>query len=141
MEGKKTYRTAARRQIADYLDKNADRGLTVGDIMKHLQKNDADVNVSTVYRYLGKLSEEGLVNKYTADSGEMALYQFAGPMRNCENHLHMQCVECGRVIHLDCEFMEEFSEHILEHHGFLIICKGSILYGTCENCRKDAKEE
>ena len=135
MEGKKTYKTAARRQIADYLEKNADRGLTVSDIMKHLQKNDADVNVSTVYRYLGKLSDEGLVNKYTADSGDMALYQFAGPMRNCENHLHMQCVECGRVIHLDCEFMSEINEHILEHHGFSIICKGSILYGTCEKCR------
>ncbi|MBR5733290.1 MAG: transcriptional repressor, partial [Lachnospiraceae bacterium] len=112
MADKKSYRTAARTQIAEYLKNNADRALTAGDIMKHLEKNSMDVNISTVYRYLGRLSEEGTVNKYSADSGEVALYQFAQPARNCESHLHLQCVKCGKVIHLDCHFMDEINEHI-----------------------------
>ena len=139
MADKKSYRMAARTQIAEYLKNNADRALTVGDIMKHLEKNSMDVNISTVYRYLGRLSEEGTVNKYSADSGDVALYQFAQPARNCESHLHLQCVKCGKVIHLDCHFMDEINEHIEEHHGFSIICKGSILYGTCEQCRNGEK--
>ena len=71
------------------------------------------------------------------EHGDVALYQFAEPARNCDSHLHLQCVKCGKVIHLDCHFMDEINEHIEEHHGFSIICKGSILYGTCEKCRNE----
>lgn len=136
-ENKREYKTAARTHITEYLIKHADRTVTVGDIMANLQEKSLDINISTVYRYLGKLTEEGTVNKYAADKGDMAVYQYAGTAHRCDGHLHMQCTECGRVIHLDCGFMDEFAEHIREHHGFEILCRGSILYGVCKECRKE----
>lgn len=134
-DSKKNYRTAARTHITDFLKKNADRSVSVHDIMKSLEEDSFEVNISTVYRYLGKLSEEGVVNKYSSDNGEQALFQYTAPSRNCDDHLHMQCKECGRMIHLDCDFMDEITEHIMKHHGFEISCKGSVLYGICEKCR------
>lgn len=137
-DSKKTYRTAARTGIIEFLRKNADKTVTVNDIMEGLHNSELEINVSTVYRYLGKLVEEGVINKYVADKGEMAVYQYSGVKRNCNEHIHMQCKKCGRVIHLECDFMDEFSEHILKHHGFEIVCKGSILFGRCEKCRESA---
>lgn len=131
----KSYKTTARTKITEYLKSHADRTVTVNDIMKGLQNDTLDINVSTVYRYLGKLSDEGIVNKYVADKGEMAVYQYAARDRSCNDHLHLQCRNCGKIIHLDCEFMAEINEHILEHHGFSIECRGSILYGLCDECR------
>ena len=58
---------------------------------------------------------------------------------HCEEHLHLQCVKCGKIIHLECEFMDEISEHILKDHGFELQCKNSILYGMCSACQE--KEE
>ena len=68
----------------------------------------------------------------------LAKAALAEPARNCDSHIHMQCVRCGKVIHLDCHFLDEINEHIEEHHGFTIICKGSILYGMCESCKKES---
>lgn len=136
----RSYKTAARAGITEYLKTNADRTVTVGDIMKGLGGEGRGINVSTVYRYLSKLSEEGLVNKYVAGKGEMAVYQYAGASHNCSEHIHLQCRVCGRVIHLDCGFMDEIRSHILEHHGFGIECKGSILYGICEECSRTDTE-
>lgn len=134
-ERHKSYRTAARRGITEYLMENADRSVTVGDIMNGLKKDSLDINASTVYRYLSRLTEEGLVNKYMSERGDSALYQYAGKARCCSEHLHLQCKNCGRVIHLDCDFMDEITEHIMEHHGFEIVCRGSVLYGLCDRCR------
>ena len=132
---KKSYKTAARTHITEYLRQNSDRSVSAHDIMDSLSSNAMDVNISTVYRYLGRLCDEGVVHKYSSDSGEQARFQYTGPSADCDRHLHMQCSRCGRMIHLDCEFMNEITEHILEHHGFEITCRGSVLYGICEKCR------
>jgi len=51
----------------------------------------------------------------------------------------MVCECCGRLFHLDCSQLEALSEHIREHHGFLLDYKNTILYGVCAACL--AKEE
>ncbi len=137
MDEKRTYKTNARTKIMEYLQKNRERSVTVQDIMNNMTGENSEVNISTVYRYLGKLSKEGLVNKYVADKGEMALYQYAGSDSGCEHHIHMQCVKCGKILHLECGFMDTIAGHIKEHHGFDIMCKGSILYGTCDDCQEE----
>lgn len=132
----KTYKTENRTKILDYLIQNADRTVSVQDILFSLQQEDVDVNVSTIYRYLNKLSKEGTVLKYVAKKGEMAVFQYVEKNRDCTEHLHMQCSRCGKIIHLDCAFMKDISEHILTHHGFELQCSQSILFGLCQDCRR-----
>lgn len=130
---KKPYKTAAKSGIMSYIMKNQNRTLSVNDIVAGLKENEIEVNLSTVYRCLGRLETDGVITKHTDENGEMAMYQYI-PSRKCDEHLHMQCRSCGKLIHLDCDFMSEFSEHILKHHGFELCCKGSILYGICSDC-------
>ena len=95
------------------------------------------MNITTIYRYLDKLAKEGTVMKYVAEKGSQAVYQYVEMGHHCEEHLHLKCVSCGCIIHLECAFMDEIAEHILKDHGFTLQCKNSIIYGLCRECRKN----
>lgn len=129
------YVTASRKRILEFLKNNSSRTVTAADIDSYLKENDSEVNITTIYRYLDKLANEGTVMKYVTEKGGKAAYQYVELGHRCEEHLHLKCVKCGSIIHLECAFMAEISEHINKDHGFALQCKNSILYGTCKNCR------
>lgn len=128
------YATANRKKILEFLQENHNRTLTVSDIDAHLKACDSEVNLTTIYRYLDKLSQEGTVMKYVAKKGGQTVYQYVETEHHCEEHLHLQCTKCGRVFHLECHFMQEILAHVENEHGFLMQCKNSIIYGTCKEC-------
>ena len=111
--------------------------LTAADIDQYLKRNGDAVNITTIYRYLDKLATDGTVMKYVAEAGGKAVYQYVELGQHCEEHLHLKCVKCGCIIHLDCGFMDEIAEHIQKDHGFQLQCKNSILYGICKDCRRE----
>lgn len=129
------YNTAARSRILSFLKENKDRTVNANDILNCLNNQGNDVNITTIYRYLDKLTESGEVMKYIAENGTRAVFQYVGERQHCEEHLHLQCIRCGAILHLDCDFMEEISEHVLKEHGFQIQCKNSIIYGICSDCQ------
>lgn len=128
------YATASRKKILEFLKGNCDRTVTAADIALYLKQNDSEVNITTIYRYLDKLVKDGMVMKYVAEKGSQAVYQYVGQGHRCEEHLHLKCVKCGCVMHLECAFMGEIAEHIQKNHGFALQCKNSILYGVCSEC-------
>lgn len=135
MAGGSGYVTASRKKILDYLKNNSDRTVTAAGIHAYLVGSDSPVNITTIYRYLDKLAKDGTVMKYVAEKGGQAAYQYVELGHRCEEHLHLQCVCCGGIIHLECAFMNEIAEHVQADHGFTLQCKNSILYGTCKKCR------
>ena len=132
------YATANRKRILEYLQQNGSRTVTVADIDDYLRRGGSEVNVTTIYRYLDKLVRDGTLIQYTAEKGGRAAYQYVGVGHRCGEHLHLKCVRCGLIIHLECAFMDEIAEHVQKEHGFALECKNSVLYGVCENCRKKA---
>lgn len=129
------YATANRKKILEFLKENRNRTLTVADIDVYLKACESEVNITTIYRYLDKLEKEGTLMKYVAEKGSQATYQYVEAGHNCDEHLHLQCVKCGRVLHLECHFMHEILEHVEKEHGFVMQCKNSIVYGTCKECK------
>lgn len=129
-----SYQTKARQMILKYLQDNKDTSVSVVSIIDYLRANDTSTNISTVYRYLDKLVDEQVVFKYMNDNGEKAVYQYIEQNRNCHEHLHLKCISCGIVEHLDCDFMSHLNDHIMKDHGFQVECSKSILYGYCKNC-------
>ena len=99
------YATNSRRKILDFLKNNSDRTVTAADIDQYLKRNGDAVNITTIYRYLDKLATDGTVMKYVAEAGGKAVYQYVELGQHCEEHLHLKCVKCGCIIHLDCGFM------------------------------------
>ena len=128
------YNTKTRQLILDYLIRNRQHAVSASNILEHLEAEGASPNPTTVYRYLDKLAGEQRVMKYVADKGEKAVFQYVDEGRHCREHLHLKCVQCGRIYHLDCHFMDEVRAHLMAEHGFTLQCEGSVLYGLCRSC-------
>lgn len=128
------YTTITRTRILEFLTANSHKTVTVNDISNDLKEQGYEVNITTIYRFLDKLTKDGTVMKYVAEKGKQASFQYVEHGHHCEGHLHLQCVKCGEITHLECEFMDEIAKHIKEDHGFEIQCKKSIIYGICRKC-------
>lgn len=128
------YATASRKKILKFLNDNSSRTVAAADIDDYLKEQGHEVNITTIYRYLDKLAKEGTVIKYVAEKGDRAVYQYVEVGHRCEEHLHLKCVKCGSILHLECDFMDEIAEHIGKEHGFALQCKNSIIYGICREC-------
>lgn len=129
-----SYQTKARQLTISYLTEHQDTAVSAAGILEYLHEYGMKTNITTVYRFLDKLIAQGQVLKYMDEAGEKCVFQYVGEENHCHEHLHMKCIQCGKVIHLDCEFMKLFHEHIRKQHGFVMQCNKSILYGYCQNC-------
>ena len=95
---------------------------------------------STVYRLVTELYAEGTLRRFPKTEGRGWLYQYHGA-GGCSGHLHLKCVSCGKLLHLNCGMSEELLEHIEEVHRFKVDNGATVLYGLCADCRKDCPHQ
>ncbi|QSX05856.1 transcriptional repressor [Sedimentibacter sp. zth1] len=136
-----SYNTKSKKIILQYLKSNTENTVTVDDIKEYLDSVENSVNVTTIYRYLNKLFKEHYIMKYTGDLGKKATYRYVGTDSACHEHLHLQCSECGKIIHLNCEYMDKMIQHISNNHDFKIKFENTILFGKCKQCELREKRK
>jgi len=133
------YNTKQKQFILEILKSNLDKPLSPSNILSMFDKDKTNVSKSTVYRYLDNLYEEGAVNRYYNETLQAYEYQLSSKDDHCHSHLHLRCMNCGEVIHLDCGTADEFNEHIFKDHGFLIDQKNTLIVGLCNKCKGENK--
>ncbi|MDD6490059.1 MAG: Fur family transcriptional regulator [Clostridia bacterium] len=138
MNSQSGYKTKQREAILKYLVDNSDSHVTVCQIADYLSSNGNHVGVTTIYRHLEKLLEQGLVRKYTVDGSTGACFQYVQENSRCREHFHLKCEKCGCLIHLECSHLDELYEHIYDDHAFRINPFRTVFYGICKEC--SAKE-
>lgn len=136
MPEKQNYNTKSRKYILEFLESRKDCTVSAADVVNHLNSNGISVNQATVYRYLNKLSDEHRLLKFSENDNNKAVYRYIQLEQNCDGHIHIKCLKCGKIMHLECDFMQDIRHHLEEDHGFTLSCEGSILYGVCEDCKK-----
>lgn len=136
-----SYNTKQGGLILSLLQKKTGRHFTADEIISELAKDGQPVGKATVYRHLDKLIRQGAVRKYFAEEGQSACFEFIDKNGNCESHYHLKCSGCGRLIHVECGYLDELAQHVLEHHGFVISPEKTVLYGLCDKCREALDEE
>lgn len=104
-----------------YLDMHREHSFSAYDVNAYMRENGIQVNLTTIYRNLDKLTESGVIMKYKTAGDECCRYQCARPHAQCHEHIHMQCRACGKILHLECGFMEEIVRHLYEHHRLSLI--------------------
>lgn len=134
MNTSKGYNTKSKKEIMEYLVSHSEQRVSATDIITYLRDKGSRINQTTIYRNLDKMTESGEILKYKTADSESTLYQCIKNHNNCRNHLHLQCDKCGKIIHLECGFMDKISGHLLADHGFRLKCNGSMLLGTCKAC-------
>ena len=128
------YNTKQKQTLINYFNKNINKHYTIKEIVENVSLYK--IGESTVYRLINKMTEEGTIRRFRG-KGKNVLYQYVGDHRECDNHFHLKCTECGLLVHLDCEYIHSLNKHINEHHKFDIDSAQTIFYGVCSDCRKE----
>jgi Fur family ferric uptake transcriptional regulator len=87
------------------------------------------LNISTVYRTLELLKEQGLVAETDLGGGRF-LYH---PVGKAQHH-HLVCRKCGSVRDIDIDALVALREELETRHGFAAELEHIALFGTCANC-------
>ncbi len=128
----KIYKTRQKEEVLRFFEEHPDECFSAKDI---IDSPFVRVGEATVFRCLTRLTEEGLLRKYTGVGG--ALYQLSSS-ESCKGHFHLKCTGCGRVEHLDCSVIDDMSRHIAEEHSFSVDISRTVIYGLCAVCRLKA---
>ena len=97
----KEYKTKAKDYILEYIKNNKERRFSVNDIQEYLIENDININLTTIYRNLDKLSLNGILLKFKNTKEDFNVYQYNEPGAGCHEHLHIECSKCGKILHID----------------------------------------
>lgn len=134
MESKRIYNTRQKQSILDCLIERESEHVSADTIRLRLLKQGISVGLTTVYRNLDKLVEQGIAIKYQATQGGSASYQYIGENSEHSGHYHLVCLDCGDMVHLHCNIIDDFSKHIKESHDFNLDSLKTVFYGHCTSC-------
>ena len=126
-----TYMTRQQREVLRCLENCAD-GACAAELTEQLHREGARVGLTTVYRQLERLEQQGLVHKVVTDQG--ARYQYCSGAHSGRDCFLLKCERCGRIEHLDCSHLGELYSHILAEHHFRINPRRTLFYGLCQRC-------
>ena len=130
------YNTKQREAILNYITSLDGAHVTAAQIVEYFEAADFSVGRTTVYRHLERLTDNGVLRRYTADGIAGAFYQFVDNIENCHSHLHLKCENCGLLSHLVCEALDEFDQHLYDEHSFRVNNMKTVLYGKCGDCQE-----
>jgi Fe2+ or Zn2+ uptake regulation protein len=104
--------------------------VTAEDIYERLHVEMPEISLSTVYRNLKTLADEGLVS--VTDLGDGLVFEAV----EARSHHHLVCLKCKKIISLDHAYVEPFFDQI-ERQGFHLVTSHLALYGYCADCQSE----
>lgn len=131
------YNTKQREEMLTFLQSRHGEHVTVHDVCDYFAGEGVNIGMTTVYRHLDKMVDEGVVKKYTLDTSSAACYEYVDTHSECEKNgcTHLKCIKCGKLIHLHCDDLKATEKHILDEHRFLVDMTRTVIYGLCEACQ------
>ena len=130
------YITEQKTMLLTFLRSNHDEAFDVDELTAamHAAYGSKAPGKSTVYRLITKLSEDGVVKKFAKTGSRRFVYQTVAE-NDCHNHLHLKCLDCGRLIHLDEEISEELMDKVKKINDFSVDEDETVLLGKCAECK------
>jgi len=133
----KDYQTNVRNTIDECFDINYERTINFNDINNYLLERGIKVNKTTIYRYLDKLLKTEKIKRYLDEDGKQSGYILVLSDHCMNSHIHLKCVKCNKIIHLNCKFNNEMLDYISKEYKFEVDCKQTIVYGICDECKNN----
>ena len=99
-------------------------------IHAELRRRGERVGLTTVYRHLQVLSEDGQLDTIRDASGE-TLYRRC---RSEAHHHHLVCRRCGTSVEVEGRAVEQWAEKVAAEAGFTAMDHTVELFGLCSRC-------
>lgn len=129
--------TAQRRLILDALEGLCDHP-TAEELYETIKDRDPTLNLSTVYRTLRWLEQDGLVvgRRFRQDRGQQRF-----DTAIATEHSHFVCSACRQVIEFNSPLTDLMKVQFEEKHSAQIDMASVVLYGLCEDCIKANRQD
>ena len=101
------------------------------DIHAELRSAGETVGLTTVYRHLALLTEEGQLDALQTAEGELVY-------RRChsdQHHHHVVCRLCGRGTEVELPDLERWAESTAADLGYSDVTHTLEIFGVCAECR------
>lgn len=136
-----SYQTKQKKAILDFLKLNCDEPITISQISEWLRKMGIQVGMTTIYRNMDALVEQGIVKKYAMEGNAGAYFEYIGDIEQQQRQFHFRCKDCGKLLHFQSEELQLLDVYFKEQVPNKIDLGQTIFYGICDICFKnDVKE-
>ena len=99
-------------------------------IYEEVKREIPDISLATVYRNLRLLRESGEVAELPVTDNAVHFDY------NTENHYHLRCDRCGRILDLDAPVDRSIEEKLAGNTGLKVTHHHLELGGLCLDCQK-----
>ena len=129
------YATEQKKMLSDFLQTNAQRAFSVDELVEEMRRTygEGAPGTSTVYRLMTRMGEEGTVKRFVKGHSRHFVYQIVGGA-HCRSHLHLKCIGCGKLLHLDERVSDELLARIRANSDFSVNEAETVLFGQCAAC-------
>lgn len=131
------YKTHQREAVLNFLSEHGDVQYSIDELAQALSEKYGEnaPGKSTVYRLINRLLEDCTVKRFEKNNSRQFVYQIAGG-EECHHHLHMKCLNCGKLLHMEHELSEELIELIYGDSDFAVDQEQTTLFGFCRECKR-----
>jgi Fur family transcriptional regulator, ferric uptake regulator len=111
---------------------SSDNFRSAQDIHAELRAAGQTVGLTTVYRHLALLTDEGRLDALQTADGELVY-------RRChseQHHHHVVCRVCGRGSEVELPDLERWAESTAADLGYSDVTHTVEIFGVCADCRR-----
>lgn len=105
---------------------------TAEELHEFVMQRDPTLHLSTVYRTLSWLEEEGLVKPRIFEDDQRK--ERFDPGHRPE-HYHFKCLSCNQLIEFDNAMVNTIKAQFEQHSGAQVLSGSVTFYGICTKCR------
>ncbi|MBQ9757253.1 MAG: transcriptional repressor [Clostridia bacterium] len=131
------YKTAQKKNLIDFLSKHSEEAFSVEELCEKMQRECPASQLpgkSTVYRLIQKMTLDGTVKRLPEENSRRFVYQIAAG-ESCASHLHMKCIKCGRLLHMDDDQSLRLLKEVFDQNRFRVDERQTVLVGRCGDCK------
>jgi len=105
--------------------------LDADEVYRQAREKQPRFSLSTVYRTLRVLKEQGLVDELHL--GEAHHHYEVKP--SAEHH-HLVCLGCGKIVEFECKLSQKMRQDLARKQGFEVMGVEINMTGYCSKCRQ-----
>lgn len=126
--------TNQRKDLLDLLISHQNRHMSAEEILKEISKDESNIGLATIYRTLQLFTDTGIAVRHDFDDGK-SRYEL-NLDDEVHNHHHLICQNCGKILEVNLDLMEDLEKQIESNYDFVIKNHIVKLYGYCCDCKE-----
>ncbi|MBX9668734.1 MAG: transcriptional repressor [Candidatus Obscuribacterales bacterium] len=104
--------------------------ISAQELRDRIIEQGGEVSLSTIYRALERLSEQGEIRSIMSARG-----QLWEAVSGEEHHDHLICTKCGLTIEFHDDLLSGFGQSVAERKGYVYQESRFDIFGFCKDCK------